>query len=564
MGQLKRSSYRFDVRLEASRRARARGAAADRRRHPPAATTSVRTSSSSCAAVGAGRPRRLRQRTRRPGDRHVAASRCGPVSATPATVQSPTRSASERSSRRPVAGRPSCLRSRPTWRGSSEAAQSHRRRCRIALDRAGDRVAESRSPAGGAARHELDQARRLARAGEQPCRAWRQSSASSATGLPLGRSGAGDRAYRPSQPPERGATGRQSAERAGRLRPEAPAGTRLVAHEERPTAGWSAPSAELAPADQHRHDVRRRQRDLERGANLENRGDDVTDIGDPRAPSDIDQTAGLRAGAGATARGGARVFRSRCRARPDHRGARPRRRRRRRARGPALPGGRDRRGARPAHPGCPRPRERHPAPAGVCRSWRGWRARPRYGVTPWQTGSSTSEWSDSGLMGSGITEVCARAGLDVVVVEADATAAERGQQRLQKSLQTAARRGKATEEEVGGRLCEGAVRHEPRRAGRPGARDRGDHRGRGRQGRGLQDPRPGRRVRARHLGVEHVIHPDHEARHGHEQARASARPSLLQPRAGAAPRGARHVAHDERRGRRPRRPRSSPDRSRSE
>lgn len=51
-------------------------------------------------------------------------------------------------------------------------------------------------------------------------------------------------------------------------------------------------------------------------------------------------------------------------------------------------------------------------------------------------------------MGSGITEVCARAGLDVIVVEADAAAAERGQERLAKSLQTGARRGKLTEEDV--------------------------------------------------------------------------------------------------------------------
>jgi len=54
----------------------------------------------------------------------------------------------------------------------------------------------------------------------------------------------------------------------------------------------------------------------------------------------------------------------------------------------------------------------------------------------------------SGLMGSGITEVCARAGLDVIVVEADAGAAERGQERLVKSLHTGARRGKLTEDEV--------------------------------------------------------------------------------------------------------------------
>jgi 3-hydroxybutyryl-CoA dehydrogenase len=51
-------------------------------------------------------------------------------------------------------------------------------------------------------------------------------------------------------------------------------------------------------------------------------------------------------------------------------------------------------------------------------------------------------------MGSGITEVCARAGMDVTVVEADATAAERGQERLEKSLLTGARRGKLTDEEA--------------------------------------------------------------------------------------------------------------------
>ena len=43
----------------------------------------------------------------------------------------------------------------------------------------------------------------------------------------------------------------------------------------------------------------------------------------------------------------------------------------------------------------------------------------------------------SGLMGSGIAEVCARAGLDVVVTEIDAAAAEGGQRRLTKSLDRA-------------------------------------------------------------------------------------------------------------------------------
>ena len=50
-----------------------------------------------------------------------------------------------------------------------------------------------------------------------------------------------------------------------------------------------------------------------------------------------------------------------------------------------------------------------------------------------------------GLMGSGIAEVCARAGLDVVVKEYDADAAERGLQRLTGSLDTAVRRGKLDE-----------------------------------------------------------------------------------------------------------------------
>ncbi len=53
----------------------------------------------------------------------------------------------------------------------------------------------------------------------------------------------------------------------------------------------------------------------------------------------------------------------------------------------------------------------------------------------------------SGLMGSGIAEVSARAGLDVVVREVDAGAAEAGQQRLTTSLDRGVRSGKLTEEE---------------------------------------------------------------------------------------------------------------------
>ena len=52
----------------------------------------------------------------------------------------------------------------------------------------------------------------------------------------------------------------------------------------------------------------------------------------------------------------------------------------------------------------------------------------------------------SGLMGSGIAEVCARAGLDVVVREVDAGTAEAGLARLTTSLDRGVRSGKLSEE----------------------------------------------------------------------------------------------------------------------
>jgi len=52
-----------------------------------------------------------------------------------------------------------------------------------------------------------------------------------------------------------------------------------------------------------------------------------------------------------------------------------------------------------------------------------------------------------GLMGSGIAEVCARAGVDVTVVEADAAGAERAQERIEKSLDRGARSGKLSGEQ---------------------------------------------------------------------------------------------------------------------
>ncbi|GAA4013534.1 3-hydroxybutyryl-CoA dehydrogenase [Streptomyces plumbiresistens] len=53
----------------------------------------------------------------------------------------------------------------------------------------------------------------------------------------------------------------------------------------------------------------------------------------------------------------------------------------------------------------------------------------------------------SGLMGAGITEVCARAGLDVVVREVSPEAAAAGRQRITASLDRALRSGKIAEKE---------------------------------------------------------------------------------------------------------------------
>lgn len=53
----------------------------------------------------------------------------------------------------------------------------------------------------------------------------------------------------------------------------------------------------------------------------------------------------------------------------------------------------------------------------------------------------------AGLMGSGIAEVCARAGLDVAVLEVTADAAERGRSKIIGSLDRGLRSGKLTEED---------------------------------------------------------------------------------------------------------------------
>ncbi len=53
-----------------------------------------------------------------------------------------------------------------------------------------------------------------------------------------------------------------------------------------------------------------------------------------------------------------------------------------------------------------------------------------------------------GLMGSGIAEVCARAGADVVVVERDADALKTGQERVERSMSRAVASGKVSEEDA--------------------------------------------------------------------------------------------------------------------
>lgn len=58
----------------------------------------------------------------------------------------------------------------------------------------------------------------------------------------------------------------------------------------------------------------------------------------------------------------------------------------------------------------------------------------------------------SGLMGSGIAEVCARAGRSVSVVEVDGQAAQRGRARIESSLARAVKAGKLDEEAAAGTL----------------------------------------------------------------------------------------------------------------
>ena len=149
-------------------------------------------------------------------------------------------------------------------------------------------------------------------------------------------------------------------------------------------------------------------------------------------------------------------------------------------------------------------------------------------------------------MGSGIAEVCARAGVDVTVVEADDGASERARRGSRSRSTAACGRGscrpRTARRPPSGSRSRRRRRYRGRRRG-----DRGDRRERGRQARPVQAAR----LRAARRGVprvEHVVGADHEARRGDVEARARARPALLQPRAGAAARRGRALDHDRRRG----------------
>ena len=86
-----------------------------------------------------------------------------------------------------------------------------------------------------------------------------------------------------------------------------------------------------------------------------------------------------------------------------------------------------------------------------------------------------------GLMGSGIAEVSARSGHDVVVVESSDAAAKAAFGRLETSLERAA--AKAKIDSVQDVLDRIRVVTELDASERPRGRGRGDRRGRGRQGR---------------------------------------------------------------------------------
>ena len=148
-----------------------------------------------------------------------------------------------------------------------------------------------------------------------------------------------------------------------------------------------------------------------------------------------------------------------------------------------------------------------------------------------------------GLMGSGIAESVARAGIEVTVRDVDGTAVDAARDRIER---VAAAGRERRQDRRGGARRDPRPDHPQRRPrvrrrGRPGGR--GGARERRAEG---QHPRPGRRLRLRAGAdrLQHLLDPDRPARRRPAPARARPRPALLQPGAGdAAGRGGRRPRH---------------------
>ena len=148
-----------------------------------------------------------------------------------------------------------------------------------------------------------------------------------------------------------------------------------------------------------------------------------------------------------------------------------------------------------------------------------------------------------GLMGSGIAEVAARAGLDVTVTESSPSAAEAGMARVATSLKRAVTSGRLTDADhdaawdrlaFGHQLealvdcdlvIEAVAEDEAMKIDVFGQLDE------------VCKPR-GR------PGVEHIEHPDHETRTGNQARSPGDRHPLLQPGAGASAGRTGHLAAD--------------------
>ncbi len=139
-----------------------------------------------------------------------------------------------------------------------------------------------------------------------------------------------------------------------------------------------------------------------------------------------------------------------------------------------------------------------------------------------------------GLMGSGIAQVAAAAGCDVVVLEQEQKFLDKGFAGIEKSLSRLVERGVAK----GGITAEQKTETQSRLKGTTNMQDLADcdiviEAIIENVGREAQDLRRARRHRqeGRHLRHQHVFHLRHRADDGDQAARALHRPALLQSRA---------------------------------